>query len=155
MVFKVRLARAEEADRVHQVMRQAFSQYEGNLQPPSGANRETVEEVAQAISEGGAVLALEEEKPIGSARFKLDPDHMYVGRVSVIPDYRYKGVASAMMNFIEEIARWEGQNLIRVTVRNSLPGNVKLYLSLGYEIVDEQLHPSGLDTVLNLVKGAR
>jgi ribosomal protein S18 acetylase RimI-like enzyme len=82
---------------------------------------ETVDDVRAAIAKGGAVLAWEDGEAVGSARYQWYPDHLYIGRVAVIPAYRGKGVGSALMRRIEEIARERGCGEIRLGVRMSLP----------------------------------
>ena len=113
------------------------------LEPPSSTHDETVEDVRAAFASGGAVLAWEGEAAVGSARFQPRPDYLYVGRVSVLPAWRKRGIGAAMMAFIEEHALTIGQPEIRVEVRLSLPSNVALYRHLGFHTISEQPHPRG------------
>jgi ribosomal protein S18 acetylase RimI-like enzyme len=151
-VTRVTLAQPAQADLVHRVMQAAFAEYAAVLQPPSGAHRETVEDVAQVMAAGGAVLAWCGEEPVGSARFALLPDHVHVDRVAVLPSHRRRGVATAMMRFIEELAPRLGRSELRLGVRRSLPGNLALYQRLGYSILSVAPHPRGPDQVLTLGK---
>ena len=152
MSLKITNATLEEAPLVHRLMRQAFAEYEGVLAQPSGANRETVEDVIEAMNQGGAILAWEGSEAVGSARYRLEPDFLYVGRVSVLPAHRGKGIAKALMQYMEEVARRRGRNELQVAVRMSLPSNVRLYQGLGYEIFNTAPHPKGPDVVADLVK---
>jgi ribosomal protein S18 acetylase RimI-like enzyme len=61
----------------------------------------------------------------------------------VLPAWRGRGIAAAMMTFIEEHARALGHPETRVEVRLSLPSNVALYRRLGYRTISEQPHPRG------------
>jgi ribosomal protein S18 acetylase RimI-like enzyme len=152
MTLQIKRATLEEVALVHRIMQEAFAGYIETLQPPSGANRETVADAEQAMTEGGAVLAWKEAEAVGSARFRLRPDHFYVERVSVLPTHRGKGIAKAMMGYLEELACHLNQPEMRVGVRMSLPGNLALYQGLGFEIISKTPHPKGVDMVALLVK---
>jgi ribosomal protein S18 acetylase RimI-like enzyme len=143
MIRRITLASIEDAPLVHRLMCEAFAEYDGVLEPPTGALMESVADVAAAIAAGGAVLAWESEVAVGSARFKPEADHLYVGRVAVVPVYRGRGLARAMMEFLEDHGRALGMPEARVGVRRNLPGNIALYERLGYRIVREEPHPRG------------
>ena len=137
---------------VHSIMRTAFAEFQGTLQPDSGANRETVEDVQAAMREGGAVLAWDGPEAIGSARYVIHLDHLYVERVAVLPSHRRRGIASKLMACMEERARELGRPRIRVGVRMSLTGNVDLYRSLGYATIEVVPHQRGPDRIASMVK---
>jgi len=90
---------------------------------------------------------------VASARFRVEPDHLYVGRVAVLPAYRRRGIASSIMVWMEETALSVGRTRIRVSTRMSLLQNFALYLKLDYTLVDVQPHPKGPDRVGTRVKG--
>jgi ribosomal protein S18 acetylase RimI-like enzyme len=143
----VRLAALDEAPLVRSIMRQAFAEHAGALPVESGAHAETLEDVVAAMRAGGAVLAFVGDEAIASARFKPVPGGLYVGRVAVLPAHRRRGVASTMMRFLEDVAAGLGRAAIHIEVRDSLPANVGLYQSLGYELVSIEPHPRGPDRV--------
>jgi GNAT superfamily N-acetyltransferase/8-oxo-dGTP pyrophosphatase MutT (NUDIX family) len=145
-------ATLEQAPLVHTIMRSAFAEYIGVLNPPSGANRETVDDVLAAMAQGGAALAWSGETPVGSARYEVRADYLYVGRVSVLPAWRGKGVGVALMGYMEDLARGAGRSRIQVSVRMSLPSNLSFYQKLGYQITTVGPHPKGGDEVATLVK---
>jgi hypothetical protein len=51
------------------------------------------------------------------------------------------------MRFLEGVASGQGHAAILIEVRDSLPGNVGRYQSLGYEVVSIDPHPRGADRV--------
>ncbi len=133
-------------------MRAAFAELGGALPVESGALTETLDDVKHAIGTGGAVLAFVDGQAVGSARFRPEADALYVARVSVLPTHRRLGIASAMMRFLESVAPSYGRSVIRIGVRDSLPSNVGLYRSLGYEQVRVDPHPRGADKVWTMIK---
>jgi ribosomal protein S18 acetylase RimI-like enzyme len=131
----------------------AFAELAETLPVASGAHSETVEDVLGVMAQGGAVLCFADEEAIGSARYRLeDADTMYVGRVAVLPAQRRRGVASAMMRFLEDLAASLGRRRVLIGVRDSLPSNIRLYQSLGYELVSVDPHPRGPDKVWTMIK---
>lgn len=122
-------------------MKAAYAEYIGKLDPPSGADRETTEDVAAKMQNGGALLAWIGDKAVGSARFEFRGANLYVGRLAVVPALRGRGVAKAIMNFVESIARNERCEGIEILVRTVLEDNLRLYRNLGYSYEEIIQHP--------------
>ena len=131
-------------------MREAFAEYDGRLPQPSGALRETLSDVRAAMARGGAALAFIGETAVGSARYLPEPDALYVGRVAVLPEYRRRGIASALMDFLEDHAVSMGRTRVHIGVRESLPSNLALYESLGYQRI--KVEPHGADRSWTMIK---
>ena len=131
-------------------MRAAFAEYAGVLPQESGALRETVEDVRTAMAQGGAAIAFLGETAVGSARFLPEADALYVGRVAVLPTHRRQGVASALMQFLEGVARGMNRPKVHIGVRESLASNLALYERLGYERV--KVEPHGADRSWTMIK---
>lgn len=131
-------------------MREAFAEYAGKLPQESGALRESLDDVRKAMADGGAVLAFIEYEPVASARYLVEEDALYVGRVAVLPAYRRRGFASAVMLFLEHVARQNGRSTMHIGVRESLPSNVALYRKLGYQEVKRE--PHGADRSITMLK---
>lgn len=140
-VIRVELVDTSRADLVLRLAIEAFAEFRETLVPPPGILNETVADVAAYIERGGAVIAWDGEVAVGAARFHPEPDHLYIGRVSVPPAYRRRGIATAIMLFLEQHARTLGLPETRVEVRQALPGNIALYESLGYDQISVQPHP--------------
>ena len=148
----IREAGPDEAPLIHRLTQAAYEEYRGVLLPEVGVFREGVAEVQAAIERGGAVVALIGGQPAGCARWALHGSHsttqgptgtaepcrgglypyVYVGRVAVLPAFRRRGVATALMAWLEDRARQLGAREIRLGVRTGLPRNRALYERLGY-----------------------
>jgi ribosomal protein S18 acetylase RimI-like enzyme len=155
MNLQIRLATREEAPLVHQIMQAAFAEYTGVLNPPSGANRETVADVEGSMAQGGAIIAWKDQSATGSARFRLELDYFYIGRVAVLPNFRGAGIGRALMEYLEQLAVKKGLLTIHLSVRMSLPQNLQFYEKLGYSVHEIGMHPKGGDQVAALVKHIR
>jgi ribosomal protein S18 acetylase RimI-like enzyme len=127
------------------IMQLAFEEYGGQLVPPSGALTETIDDVCTAIRGGGAFLAFAGDAAVGSARYRLFPEHAYAETVAVLPHDRGRGIAVALMAAFEETVRALGAHEARVGVRASLPSNLRFYENLGYRALVSRPYPTGTD----------
>lgn len=134
------LATAEDAQLVHEVMMSAFEEYR-HIDVPSSALDETVQSIQSALStqKEQAVLYIQNDVPIASARFKLNEDNLYFSRLSVRPEERGKGVAKNILSWLEVYALQHGRQEMRCQVRMSVPQNILLYKSVGYDICGEEV----------------
>jgi poly-gamma-glutamate capsule biosynthesis protein CapA/YwtB (metallophosphatase superfamily)/GNAT superfamily N-acetyltransferase len=145
-------ARIVDAEVVHRIMCEAYREYDAALDPPMSGAGESVAQVEDAMRKGGAVLAWDGATPVGSARYRLSSDFVRIKRVSVLPSVRGRGVATAMLGYIERLALSQGRTQARLAVRMSLSQNLRLYERLGYDVVEVKAHPRGRGVVGSLVK---
>ncbi len=131
----------EDAPAVCRVMHVAFAEYETSLGLSSSALLEKPGDVAAKIARGSGVLALLDGEPVGSGRFLERGDHVYLGRLAVLPERRRRGIATRMMEALEEEARRRGFPESRLEVRMGLPENLALYERRGYRLVEVTPHP--------------
>lgn len=141
----------EAADTVFRVMQTAFEEHR-RLTPPSGALRESIDDVRQAIASGGALLAYVDGQLAGCARYDVQDHHVHAGRVGVLAEHRGHGVARVLMAAIEEQAVRRGRHEVRVSVRATLPSNLRFYENLGYRAVASSRYPEGTDFSITLAK---
>jgi GNAT superfamily N-acetyltransferase len=142
----------DEAAVVRDLMLAAFAEYDSVLTVPSSALSETVEDVADHIRLGGAVLARVGGEAVGSGRYELRDDHVYIGRLSVLPSHRGHGIGEAMMLAMEERGRQAGKPEARIGVRTMLPKNIALYERLGYVATARYQHPRGNEIIVDMAK---
>ena len=89
------------------------------------------------LSAHKGAIALADGVPVGALRVIEQEGHPHVRRVAVHPAYRGRGVCSALMRFIEDVAREQGHTELRCGVRDQLPANLALFRHLGYAVVAE------------------
>ena len=140
----------DDADEFVSVMRPAFESLRGRLDPPSGSHTETLDSIRASLAAGGGFLARIGDEVVGCARWRPEPDHLYAGRVGVLPEFRGRGIAAALMHAIEDVARQRGLPQVRVEVREPLADNLRFYERLGYRRLSVSQHPRGPDRVVLL-----
>ena len=147
MSIEIREAKIEEVDIVFRTMQESFMEYSGKLNPPSGALSETTQNVINTFNEGGgAVLAWNGIMAVGSARYRFIEHYIYIGRVSVIREYRGRGICKSLLNFIENKAMSMGIKESKVAVRLSIPENIDMYKRLKYEVIEHKFYPDRTDS---------
>lgn len=147
MSIQIREAQVEESGLIFQVMIASFREYDGKLNPPSGALQETVDKTIQTFQiGGGAILAWDGDVAVGSARYKPVDHYMYIGRISVLPDFRGRGICKALLSTVENLAKEKGFLESRLEVRLSLPENVTMYQRFGYAVLEHKFYPEREDS---------
>jgi ribosomal protein S18 acetylase RimI-like enzyme len=143
----IREANREEIEIVHAIMIEAFTEYIGVLRPPSGALSETVESLQSKIANnGGAIIAIDDTQAAGATIYYYQENYMYIGRVSVLPTFRGKGIGREMIYYLEQQAMKMGYAETRVEVRLSLLDNLRLYEKLAYRAIQEIEYPEKTDS---------
>ena len=138
----LREAQRSEAPAILRILHAAFAEYEGVLDPPSGAHDETVDTVTQWLTRGSAVIAEVDEQPVGFAFYeRRDGERVYFGRLSVLPEFRSQGIAQQLLEYVEQHARDRGAASVTLGVRLQLPHLVARYERLGYRITKYMTHP--------------
>ena len=118
----------------------AFEQYRGRLEPPSGAHRETVQSIAAYLQQGHAVLALLNDQAVGCVCYHQEGEHVYFGRLSVLPAFRQHGVGLALIAYVEQRAQDLGAQRVQIGVRRALQHLQAYYERLGYHVVRYETH---------------
>ncbi|MCQ6561228.1 GNAT family N-acetyltransferase [Paenibacillus mendelii] len=142
----IRLAESEDAHLVHHCMIAAFEEYR-QADVPSSALNEAVSSIEESLRNGSerALLYLSDEIPWGSVRFKVDDHGIYFSRLSVCPEARGRGIATSMLAWLENYAIEQGKSRVWCRVRMSVPQNIQLYASLGFQVYKEEVvtNPNG------------
>jgi len=66
------------------------------------------------------------------------PESFYINMIASYPQYRGQGVGSALMSQVDRLALEAACDLISIEVFESNQGALKLYLRLGYEIIESR-----------------
>ncbi|MBZ0295773.1 MAG: GNAT family N-acetyltransferase [Anaerolineae bacterium] len=138
----ITLCTATEADteQILSLILNAFEEYRGVLNPPSGAHRETLDTIRTKIIEGGGFIAYVDDTAAGCVLYEPETDALYLGRLAVLPDFRKQGVAHALVEAVETRARELNLSKVTLGVRAQLPGNRAFFEHLGFQFVATGSH---------------
>jgi predicted N-acetyltransferase YhbS len=123
------------------VIKAAFAEYRGQLEPPSSAERKTVEIVRQELSEATAVLAESDTMLVGCVFYRPQETYLYLDRLAVLPAWRRQGIAGRLIDWVEQVAREGGYRSVQLSVRVALPKNHAYYQQRGYQFLHYNTHP--------------
>ena len=122
-----------DADDTARVIRAAFAAQPRFTTPPSSALRETDETVAAKIAAGGGIGAFAGGALVGAILWEIKAGALHVGRVCVVPGWRGRGLAGALVEACEGEAGRRGLARMTLRVRLELPENERLFERLGFE----------------------
>lgn len=132
-------------------MMKAFLEYKDEV-PPSSALEETVQSVSRSLENGEkALIAHEDNCPVGMIRFQLNHEGLYFYRLSVIPEKQGKGIAKTILQHVEEYAKQVDVSTILCKVRMNVQRNIQLYSSIGYTVYDEEIVHKSNDVSIKVV----
>lgn len=137
------LRRAVDADApaLVDLLHRAFQEYSGVLDPPSGVHTETIATVRSKISTGIWLLAERARVPVGCVWYEPRGDYVYLGRLSVLLEFRGQGIGNALLDAVEQQAREIGITRIRLAVRIVLDRMRAAYERRGYRVFEYETHP--------------
>ena len=136
----VRAAVPADAARVAHVIRSAFEQYRGALEPPSGALTVDAAAVQELMELGGIMVCEGGGQIVASVFHRTHADHVYLGRLAVLPAFRGRGHAVRLVAAVEALAAATGRGHVRLGVRLALPENRAFFERLGYRQVGLDSH---------------
>lgn len=136
----LRPATDEDVSALTRLLREAFAE-QSALSPPSGALTETDAKVRGVMETAGVFVAMAGEEVAGCVFHAVEGRALYLFRLAVRPAYRRRGIAAALLDECERLARELGLPRTRLSVRLSLPRQQAYYERHGYRIVRFGTHP--------------
>src|SRR5258708_361167 len=137
----LREAGVEEVESLLSLVHGAFAEYKDKLDPPSGAPYDTVEKLTEHMQTASAVIAEINGEPVACTFYSARDGHVYLFRLSVLPEFRRQGIAGKLIAFVERRAVEMGYAIVKLGTRVALPKNRAYYERLGYRFVEERFHP--------------
>jgi GNAT superfamily N-acetyltransferase len=123
------------------LVRAAFAAQSRATDPPSGALGETTASVSAKLAEGGGAGAAADGALVGVALWAEKDGALHIGRVSVLPAWRGRGIARALLTAAEAEARRRGLERMTLRVRLALGENQRLFAGFGFAPVGQGAHP--------------
>ena len=130
--WSVRAAMPRDASAIAALVRLAFSTQSRPTTPPSGAMKETVSTILEHLGLGGGAVVEKGGMLVGAVLWNEEKGGLYVGRLSVHPEHRRRGIAAALMTEAEREARRRGLATLRLGVRLALEDNRRFFASCGF-----------------------
>ncbi len=146
----IRRLAAGDAAAAAKIIRAAFAAQSVATDPPSSALRETAASVAAHLAEGGGAALEAGAALVGLVLWADREDGLYLGRLAVLPPWRGRGAARALIGAGETEARRRGLARLHVRVRLALEENRRLFSACGFVETQRGAHP-GYDAPTYLV----
>ncbi|CAM4024217.1 GNAT family N-acetyltransferase [Alkalicoccus chagannorensis] len=128
-------AQAADAAYIHNIMLRSFAHYQNHPELPSGALEETTVSVYQALTARGeeALIVWDDNHPAAMVRYRDQEDGIEFFRLSVVPEYRGRGLARRLIREVERRCIDRGKAIVRCKVRAEEKANMKMYRHIGFE----------------------
>ena len=138
------LSDASRVVELHRLVQGAFADLP--IDPPSGVLKETLADFRDRLQRETALVAesldpLNRGALVGSVFCIEQSGSLYVGRLAVRPDFRRRGVASALLDAAKAEALRRGIGRVTLSTRIALADNVALFRRHGFQIVAATCHP--------------
>jgi ribosomal protein S18 acetylase RimI-like enzyme len=126
------------ADELLALVQAAFGRLD--IDPPSGVLKETVADFVTRLRSETCFVIEQDGRIVASVFCIRQGDALYIGRLAVAPEFRRRGLASALVEAAKAEARRLGARRMTLRVRISLADNVALFERHGFAIVAEDTH---------------
>lgn len=139
----VRPLRMEDAATAAVLIRLAFAAQSVVTDPPASAHNETAASVAASLAalDQGGFGAWSSHDLIGCVLWQVKPRGLYLGRLSVHPDHRGKGIAPILISAIDVQARHLALPRLLLSTRLVLADNRRLFARCGFIETEQHAHP--------------
>ncbi len=132
--------REEDISTILSLIKTAFSEQKGLVDPPSSAESKTIEVVRNELMTANALVVEIEGVLAACVFFQPKDESIYFDRLAVLPDYRRRGLARLLITEVERRAVEAGHREMSLSVRIELSAQQKYYESMNYKIVSYEAH---------------
>lgn len=128
--YRIRPARADEADAIRDLVRHAYVMYVPRMGKEPGP---MLDDYGKRVADGTAFVIEAEESVAGVLVLLPHDDHILMDNVAVDSAFQGRGIGKTLITFAEEEAVRRGYREIRLYTHETMIENVQMYAKLGYE----------------------
>lgn len=145
--LQIRRAKVTEARDIERVLKQAYEQYRGKIEPPLQALSARASQIVKEIRtpNRGYLVALLDGQLVGTLRYRKTRQDgrrvLCLSRLAVDPGARRRGIGRRLMQEAESLARQWGITELRGNVRAALSTLLDYYASMGYRALGRRSKP--------------
>ncbi len=137
--FIIRKATIEDTDALHEILRQAFTEY-ANVAGLNGhidALKETQDDLRKAILDKTIFIAIIDEQPVGTVRVEtLDDGSAYISRFGVSSSHRNIGIGKALMNVVDKYILSENVKKVFLHTASRYGDLMRFYYGRGFFVCE-------------------
>ncbi len=135
---EIRIASPDESEKIAEVMRESFAEFESLYTPEAFAvTISDAEKIRKRFDEGAIWAALENETLVGTVSTVADKERLYIRSMAVLPSAQGSGIGRKLLEAVEHFAVEDGfKSLFLYTTSYSLSA-ISLYEQNGFERGEE------------------
>lgn len=124
-----------------QLLRESFAFMDGRIDPPSSLDGMDAEAFRLKARKETLIVAKDGAVLTGCVFAALREDCVYVGKLAVAASARGQGLARALLDAADDLARSQGRSCLELQTRVELIENHRAFEALGFVKVAETSHP--------------
>jgi len=125
---------------VLKLIQECFAYMHGIVDPPSSVHRLTTQVLRDHVRDCGEVWVFDFNGPVACMVLTPKSNALYVGKISVTPAHRKKGLARKLIDKACNRAKALGYPAIELQVRVELKENIRAFTKMGFIRVGETSH---------------
>lgn len=126
------------------LLQTSFAYMDGRIDPPSSLHRLDEPALQAKARDEHLIVARDAGRLVGCAFADVRADVIYVGKLAVAADVRGRGIARALIDAADDLARRFGKPRLELQTRVELVENQRTFEALGFRKVAETAH-AGFD----------
>lgn len=123
------------------LIRQSFAFMNGRIDPPSSALSLTTDALQDKASREIGLIAIDGERLVGCLFCRPERDHLYIGKLAVLPELQGKGIGRQLLSAAEAVARRKNLPGLTLETRIELTENHATFAAWGFVKIAENRHP--------------
>ncbi len=132
--------RDDDISLILSLIKTAFSEQIGLVDPPSSAESKTIEIVRNELETANALVVEIDGAIAGCVFYQPKDESIYFDRLAVLPEFRRRGIGKLLIDEVEQRAKKEGYREMSLSVRIELVAQQKYYEAMNYKIVSNESH---------------